>query len=409
MSADNTTTALRPVNMAILQAAHASHAEWLANNASGKRADFSSCLFDNTCEFDKLNFTRAIFRGSCFVVGYLNYGTFPGADFTGADLRGVEFRSNDLSNAVFDGAKLEGAVFRVHGQRPNDIRGANFRGANLTGAVMPGVDVTGCDFQSARLVNADLTDVGGLLAEKLGGADVTLCKLPEQIGEFAYIDHVNDAIHNAKVLFHALLGACALCFLVTMVFWARLSEYGAAVGGEAVEKAWDGVSKINLPLLTGSAFPTAVFQWVAPLSLTLLYFYFHAYVLQSWERMSELPAVLPDGRPFYKRVTPWVMNHLLVPIIPRLAADDTHRSAHLEAAAIFLGWLITPLTLLAMLLSLANWALWYHPLAIVVNVGAIWATWKVAEAARRNSCKLWMELAERRKKDAKSTPAVPPG
>jgi len=84
------------------------HAEWLADNAKGKRADLHG----------------ADLRGA----------NLRGANLCGADLRGADLCGANLSEANLRGAILYGAVLRGANLCGADLCGADLCGANLSGA-----------------------------------------------------------------------------------------------------------------------------------------------------------------------------------------------------------------------------------------------------------------------------------
>ena len=101
-----------------LQAILADHAEWLADNTKGKRADLSG----------------ADLSGADLSGADLSGADLSGADLRGANLRGADLQWADLSGADLRGANLSGADLREADLREADLRGADLREANLRGA-----------------------------------------------------------------------------------------------------------------------------------------------------------------------------------------------------------------------------------------------------------------------------------
>jgi len=66
-----------------------------------------------------------------------------------------------------------------------------------------------------------------------------------------------------------------------------------------------------------------------------------------WDGLSELPAVFPDGSDLDEKIYPWLLNALLVKRVPKLRGKEPRFHLLQEALAIFLGWVIAPLTILA--------------------------------------------------------------
>lgn len=96
------------------------HAEWLANNATGRRANL---------------------RGA-----YLGW-----ADLRGADLQGANLQGADLQGAYLRDANLRGADLQDANLRRASLRGANLQGANLQGASLRGANLQGASLRGASL------------------------------------------------------------------------------------------------------------------------------------------------------------------------------------------------------------------------------------------------------------------
>jgi hypothetical protein len=94
------------------------HAEWIADNTKGKRADLR------------------------------------GADLERANLRGADLERADLEGANLSGADLEGANLSGADLRWADLRWANLEGANLSGANLEGANLSGANLEGANLEGA---------------------------------------------------------------------------------------------------------------------------------------------------------------------------------------------------------------------------------------------------------------
>jgi len=96
----------------------ASHAKWLADTATGDRANLS---------------------GADLSWADLSWADLSWADLSGADLSGADLSWADLSRADLSGA---------------DLSGANLSGADLSRANLSGADLSGADLSGANLSRA---------------------------------------------------------------------------------------------------------------------------------------------------------------------------------------------------------------------------------------------------------------
>ena len=121
----------------------------------------------------------------------LRWAHLAGADLKWAHLEGANLRFAHLEEAEFVTAHLEGA----------SLVKAHLEGADLNKAILRGADMSRCDLKAANLANADLTDVIGLTAGQLAGADVTSATLPEDIKDFESLKVTDEAAKNSRSLF----------------------------------------------------------------------------------------------------------------------------------------------------------------------------------------------------------------
>lgn len=207
------------------------HKEWLdSGNKSGKRADLSGAMLDNT-DLSGVDLSGALLRGtslknanlstSKLIHTNLNDANLCGAnlsssqlflaDFTGADLmaadlsnacfppeqsqgsikRGPRFKDANLQNAVltdcfcfasdFTGANLDGVDFhRAHLEKANfsgnDLSALNLSGSNLTRANLANCNIQSANAQDARLLEANIQHAN-LAGTDIKGADLRSANL----------------------------------------------------------------------------------------------------------------------------------------------------------------------------------------------------------------------------------------
>jgi hypothetical protein len=151
----------------------AAHAEWLADNTKGKRA----------------NLTEADLSRADLTVANLTEANLTEADLTRANLTEANLRGANLTEANLTGANLSWA----------NLTGAYLTGADLTRANLTGADLTGADLTGADLSGANLTRATGIIRER----HVDLLMLLDQPGPIRAYKLVTangeSPIHEAKL------------------------------------------------------------------------------------------------------------------------------------------------------------------------------------------------------------------
>ncbi len=98
----------------------AKHAEWLADNSKGARADLSGA-----------NLSGASLRGANLSYADLHDANLRGANLISANLRGAYLNNANLSYADLYGADLHSADLHSANLSYADLHGADLHGANL--------------------------------------------------------------------------------------------------------------------------------------------------------------------------------------------------------------------------------------------------------------------------------------
>ncbi len=304
---------------------------------------------------EKADLSRTDLQGARLVSAKLQGAYLRGANLRGADLRGADLGGTNLQKANLAGANLQGAVLV-----DADLQGANLEYANLGGAQLrqanlqdtdlthatfewriiaegegagnlEAADLTGANLQNADLSDAKLSNVTGLLADKLAGANLSNANLPTDIAAFDGLDRVEEISRIARPIFIGILVCCVYSWLtIATTTDARLLSNSASS---------------PLPII-GTEIPIAGFYWVAPILLLGVYVYLHLYLQRLWEGLADLPAVFPDGKPLNKEVYPWLLSGLVRAHFKRLKDERPLLSRLENWATIFLAWWIVPVTVL---------------------------------------------------------------
>ncbi len=254
----------------------------------------------------------------------------PGEKFKETDLRWANFRRAGLQNADFRLADLRGTLFFDADLRKADLRDADLARADLKDAKLNEAKLFRATLREANLQDADLTDVKGLLAEQLGGANVSGATLPDDIAEFKGLDHVTEISKNARKIFLSMLLGCAYSWLtIATTADARLLTNSASS---------------PLPII-GTEIPIAWFYWAAPIILGALYVYLHLYLQRLWESLAGLPARLQDGNRLDEHAYPWLLNGLVRRHFKLLKEGRPPIARVEEWVTVFLAWWVVPGTL----------------------------------------------------------------
>jgi uncharacterized protein YjbI with pentapeptide repeats len=300
------------------------------------------------------------------------------ADLHGANLSSVVLDGAQLQHALLEGAHLQNASLvevNLDGARlaKAKLSFADLRGAYMGGADLTGADLEGTILRGAKLQNATLANVTGLLAEQLGGTNLTGATLPPDIAKFASIDHVAEISRNAKTTFLGMLAACAYSWLAI----ATTSDLELVLNSVASP----------LPIINTSV-PIVGFYWAAPVILLAVYIYFHLYLQRLWDDLTTLPAVFPDGIPLDGKAYPWLLNGLVRPHFARLSVDQRVFTRLENLVTILLAWWLVPFTLLLfwgryILRHDAVGTAW-HLLLTVVAIGFGVISYRLAKDTLRN-------------------------
>ena len=301
------------------------------------RADLSySNLLEATLV--NANLSQANLKGSDLVLSDLSQARLISADLSNADLTHANLENADLSHSNIVGALLANSNL----QRAN-LQDAMFDNQNIQNSKMEEMDgeprtkikitsLLDADLTDSDLTNASLSTVTGLRSDKLAGADLTNAKLPEKIGTFEELSHVQETSKNARSVFIGLLAASAYSWLT---IWTTTDA-----------QLLPSSSTTALPIIQ-SKVPIAGFFHVAPIILLAMYIYFHLYLDRLWAGLSSLPAVLQDGRPLHQKVYPWLLNGVVRSHLPRLKDRRTLLSRVEYIITVVLAWWVVPLTLMA--------------------------------------------------------------
>jgi hypothetical protein len=134
----------------------ASHVKWLADTATGDRADLSWADLSGAdlswADLSKANLSWAD----------LSKANLSGANLSGANLSRANLSKADLSKANLSGADLSGANLSGANLSRANLSKANLSWADLSKANLSGADLSGADLGWANLRGANLSEVVGL-------------------------------------------------------------------------------------------------------------------------------------------------------------------------------------------------------------------------------------------------------
>ena len=238
-----------------------------------------------------------------------------------ANLQKANLRGANLENAVLVRANLQEANLRSSHLQKAWLGEANLQKANFYNAT----------FREAHLHDADLTGATGLLASQFAGANVSGAKLPKDIHEFKGVEQVEKISQRAQKLFLSILLGCVYCWLTIAI----TTDVGLITNS----------GSSPLPIIQ-TKIPIAGFYWAAPLILLSLYFWFHLYLQRLWERLSQLPAVFPDGEALDEKVYPWLISGMVRSHVRLLKEHRPALSRIQTGISVLLAWWIIPFTFL---------------------------------------------------------------
>jgi uncharacterized protein YjbI with pentapeptide repeats len=303
-----------------LSEASLGRAKLVDTNLTG--AILSSAMLDGTvlqgAQLSRVTLTDATLLGADLSHARLSKATLRQANLRDADLNHASLHTADLRRACLEGAILKGANLRNADLREADLRRADLTEAELDDALL----------RDASLRHARLKEVIGLNANQLGATDVTGASLPQDIQDFDHaLDRATHASNSAHRLFITLMIACLYCLIT--------------IGTTTDALLLDNSASANLPIIQAPV-PYTLFYIVGPILLLCLYVYLHLDLQRLWEALAALPAVLPDGRQLFDRVSPWLLGELIFGYFPRLK-DHGRRFILLQRyLSLFLAWLATP-------------------------------------------------------------------
>ena len=252
------------------------------------------------------------------------------ADLTDANLQGALLKEANLKEAELWDAILDEAILVKANLEGAVATGAGFRQAQLLEANLNGCELHSADFSEAYLQNANLEDTRGLHAKDLRGADVTDATLPASIAAFDGLGRVEAATQYARKLFFIILAACVYSWLTI----AMTTDAGLLTN----------TASSPLPII-GTTIPIVGFYWVAPLTLLVLYVYFHLQLQRLWEALAKLPAVFPDGQPLDQKADPWLLIGMVRAHLAQLKEKHLPFFKQQKGTILLVAWWMVPITL----------------------------------------------------------------
>ena len=308
---------LRQVSEHELREILKAHEEWVESEGKkGKRADLKRTDLKRTdlqgANLFAVNFQKARLSGA----------NLQRANLSAAKLQGANLLAAKLQGANLIEAKLQGANLTL----------TNFEGRKATEDVkaLEAADLAGANFRDADLSDARLSDVTGLLADKLAGANLSNAKLPKDIARFDGLNHVTEISKHARAIFLAVIGGCVYSWLTI----ATTTDVALLTN----------TATTPLPIIQTKV-PIAGFYWTAPVILLGLYVYLHLYLQRLWQGLAVLPAVFPDGHSLDQRAYPWLLTSLVNAHVPRLKEKRPPFSRLQVFLSIIAAWVLVPATL----------------------------------------------------------------
>jgi uncharacterized protein YjbI with pentapeptide repeats len=214
-----------------------------------------------------------------------------------------------------------------------DLEGAILRGADLTRASLAGARLARADLTSAVLVDADLTDADlreaiGMTTTRIAGANLG----GASVADFDFVTKIlttaTATADTCQRIFLSILAVCAYCWVVLAT-----TQDGVLL----TNSAFEAFPLVNVKL------PIVAFYWLTPLALLALHAYFHLHLIQLWEQVALLPAVLPDGRSWDQSMPAWMFHGIARTSFPRFM--PRRELAALQAwLAATVAWGLVPAT-----------------------------------------------------------------
>src|SRR5271168_3870694 len=249
--------------------------------------------------------------------------------------RGIFGKRLELARANFEGmdltgANLQGAILNKANFQRAELLLADLRGASLVQADLRESNLLGADFKGANLEGASIDGAAGLHTKQLAGASLLWAALPSSVSEFEGQNLAEQRARQCYRLFIVTMAACALSCL-------------------RIATTRDVLLLRNAPLIPipslSAALPLSGFFLVAPLVIFGLFLYLHVSMERLWERLVELPAIFPDGRPV-DRTGPWLLMTLFRRRFHGWTGNQASPSVLESVIPVFLAYVAVPATLL---------------------------------------------------------------
>ena len=249
--------------------------------------------------------------------------------------RGIFGKRLELARANFEGmdltgANLQGAILNKANFQRSELLLADLRGASLVQADLRESNLLGADFKGANLEGASIDGAAGLHTKQLAGSSLLWAALPSSVSEFEGQRLAEQRARQCYRLFIATMIACALSVLRIATTRDVLFLRDAPL--------------VPIPHL-GAALPISGFYVVAPLIIFGLFLYLHVSMERLWERLIELPAIFPDGRPV-DRTGPWLLMTLFRRRFHGWTGNQASPSVLESTIPLLLAYAVVPATLL---------------------------------------------------------------
>lgn len=283
----------------------------------------------------KVDLSTAHLNNTWFVEAELD-----GASLCAADLRGCNLSRSKLRKANLERADLRDANLSYADLSEANLTEARLANANLKGARLSGANLSYCDLEKARFLEGF-----GLEGANLKGASV-----PKSL-DFGALSTARMCAGYARRLFAAQVVICA--YLIAFLVVTSPSP----VGLEQVPFFPVKVNVTWVPILSA---------WIA----AAIAANFRYYLARTWDHMSLLPAVSPEGLECEDYVDPWFVTSY-----SRLMLDapgvSRAKFEKIEAvAAGTVAYLLVPITLFAV--ATAQSSVGYFKSALV-GIPLLWS------------------------------------
>lgn len=257
-----------------------------------------------------------------------------------------------------EGTKGIKANFSYADLKKKDLKG------NLSHAIFRNANLENTNFREADLSYADLTNATNLLPEQLAHSVLSCTKLPNYINIYDNLKQVEDSSKFAGKIFLFMLLGCLYSFIIIF------TVTDAAIITDSPSSP--------LPIFGTAVRFDVIFKW-APFFLLSLFAYFRIYLQRSWEKLSILPSVFPNGRTVNEMVHPWILNISVRRLFKQLKKRFQFLYWLQSIITFFLQWLIVPLVLLLFWLRYLprHDEIWYilHVSCLSISVALVIVFW----------------------------------